>query len=294
MIELRAVSHTYPSEGKASRPALREVSLRMGRSEAVALMGATGAGKSTLAQVMAGLIRPTSGEALWDRMPAYAALRGRPEPGRRSHPKEPARLPVAYLFQYPEHQLFEATVFDDVAFGPRNLGLPPGEVEDRVGRALEAVGLDPATVAGRSPFALSGGEQRRAALAGVLALEPEVLVLDEPTAGLDPAAAEALMRLLDRLHRKGTGLVVVTHRMEEVVGLVNRLLVLHQGRLALDASPVEAVADPARLAALAVDPPTAARLAARLRERGLPLPAHLLDVEPTLEAIARLLRGKEP
>lgn len=287
MIELRQIHHTYAS-GQGSRPALRGVSLTIARGEAVALMGPTGAGKSTLAQVMSGLLRPSSGEAFWDGLPVQQALR---RAGRGRKQAGPGRLPVAYLFQNPEHQLFESTVFDDVAFGPRNLGIAPGEVEERVAQALEAVGLEREAMAARSPFGLSGGEQRRAALAGILALEPEILILDEPTAGLDPAGAERLLSLLEDLHRSGRGLVVVTHRLEEVAGFVERILVLQDGRLVLDGPLSTALAHPDRLAALGVEPPIPLQLAERLRRRHLPLPETPPDAASLIRAIRGLLGG---
>jgi len=279
VIEARGISHTFPG----GVVALRGVDLTLRPGEAVALMGETGAGKSTLAQILAGLLRPSVGQVRWA---------GRPGP---AGPWAPAGegLRVAYLFQEAEHQLFEPTVWEDVAFGPRQLGLPGEVVQARVEEALALVGFDPEAIGGRSPFTLSGGEQRRAALAGLLATDPHVLILDEPTTGLDPAGVEGLIRLLHRLHREGMGLVVITHSLEEVAGWAERLLILHQGRLVVDEPLAQAVQRPEELARWGVEPPATLRLASRLRARGLPVPLGVTDPDALARAIAHLLdRGQ--
>lgn len=281
MIQARQVSHTYAPGGP---PALEGIDLTIGAGEAVALMGATGAGKSTLAQILAGLLRPSGGQVLWEGRPALEGL-----------PRRAGDRPrVAYLFQHPEHQLFEPTVWDDVAFGPRRLGLAPAAVKSRVREALTLVGLDPEAMTRRSPFSLSGGEQRRAALAGLLAINPRLLILDEPAAGLDPAGVEGLTRLLGRLHRAGMGLLVITHSLEEVASWAQRLLVLHQGRLVLDQPLPQALQEPEQLARLGLEPPVTLRLASRLRARGLPLPSELSDPQALASSIARLLQRSAP
>src|SRR5690606_11714777 len=197
-------------------------------------------------------------------------------------------LRVAYLFQEAEHQLFEPTVWEDVAFGPRQLGLPGEVVQARVEEALALVGLDPEAIGGRSPFTLSGGEQRRAALAGLLATDPHVPTLDEPTHGLHPAGAERLIALRHRPPRAGRGLVV-THSLEEVAGWAERLLILHQGRLVVDEPLAQAVQRPEELARWGVEPPATLRLASRLRARGLPVPLGVTDPDALARAIAHLL-----
>lgn len=281
MIEARHLSHTYRA---GDPPALEGIDLTLGAGEAVALMGETGAGKSTLAQIMAGLLRPSSGQVLWEGRPA---LESRPRPAK----DQPL---VAYLFQRPEHQLFEPTVWEDVAFGPRRLGLSPETVRARVQEALALVGLDPEAMTRRSPFTLSGGEQRRAALAGLLAIQPRFLILDEPTAGLDPVGVERLTGLLGRLHRAGVGLLVITHSLEEATRWAQRLLVLQNGRLVLDRPLHEALHAPNELAALGLQPPVTLELARRLRAQGLPLRPGLWDPEVLASQIARLLQHPHP
>ncbi len=260
--------------------ALRGVTLRIAAGEIVGIIGPTGSGKSTLIQHFNGLLRPTggavriAGEDLWA-----------PRTDRRR-----VRQRVGLVFQFPEYQLFEDTVRHDVAYGPRNLGLPESEIRDRVDEALRAVGLDPRQFGDRSPFSLSGGEMRRAALAGVLAMRPQVLVLDEPTAGLDPRGKEALLQRLTALHRQGLTIVLVTHSMDEVARLARRVVVMNAGRVMGDGPPREIFAREDDLRRIGLDLPQAARLVRLLRRQGIPI-ADALTLTEVRRAILATYRG---
>jgi len=282
MIRCEHLTYVYGRGTPLEVPALTDVSLEIATGEMVGIIGATGSGKSTLVQHFNGLLRPTSGRVLLDG----EDLQGRRVDRRR------IRQQVGLLFQYPEQQLFEETVAADVAFGPRNLGLPPDEVHARVRRALDLVGLPPDRVGPRSPFELSGGEMRRAAIAGVLAMEPRMLILDEPTAGLDPRARRDLLEQIRRFHReRALTIVLVTHSMDAVAQLCDRLLVLDRGRLVADGPTREVFADPARLTALGLGLPQVTLLARRLRERGLPVRPDVLTADEARVAILQALRG---
>lgn len=272
---VEGLTYVYAAGTPWAATALDGVDLRVERGEAVAILGATGSGKSTLVQHFNGLLRPTSGRVLVDGTDLWA-------PGTDLRA---VRRKVGLVFQYPEHQLFEETVFADVAFGPRNLGLDPGEVERRVREALAAVGLPP-EIGDRSPFQLSGGQMRRVAIAGVLAMRPEILVLDEPTAGLDPAGREELLdrlRALRRRHR--LTLVVVSHHMDEVARLCERGVVLERGRVVADEPLRRLFAQPGRLREWGLDVPAASRIVHGLRASGWDLPPDVLDLEEAERAI---------
>jgi len=285
MIRCEGLTHVYQRGTPLEMTALADVTLTISAGEVVGVIGATGSGKSTLVQHFNGLLRPTRGRVYLDDVDIH----GREVDGRR------VRQQVGLLFQYPEQQLFEDTVAADVAFGPRNLGLDEAEVQRRVGRALDQVGLPAARFGGRSPFALSGGEMRRAAIAGVLAMDPRMLILDEPTAGLDPQGRREILDHVERLHReRGLTIVLITHSMDAVARLCQRLIVMDRGRVAED-GPVRTVfADPARLGELGLGLPQVTLLARRLRERGLPVRADVLTVEEAREAIleAMAVRGR--
>ncbi|MDZ7338001.1 MAG: ATP-binding cassette domain-containing protein [candidate division KSB1 bacterium] len=228
-VTFEQVCYRYRQTVPEGRLALDHVSLEIGDQEFVALVGPSGSGKTTLIQHFTGLLRPTSGRVLVD---------GRPFPARG--PELTAlRRRIGLVFQFPEFQLFEETVEADVAFGPRNLGLAEQEVRARVERALRTVGLDPASVALRSPHRLSEGEKRRVALAGVLAMDPEMLVLDEPTAGLDPAGVRRIAQILADFHQAGKTIVLVSHNIDLVYTLARRVIVLAEGRIRFDGSREE-------------------------------------------------------
>ncbi|HEV8338987.1 MAG TPA: energy-coupling factor transporter ATPase [bacterium] len=282
MIEVRDLHHTYLEGTPLAAEALRGISLTIRDGERVALIGPTGSGKSTLVQTFDGLIRPTRGTVLVQGADIFA-----PRASRRQ-----IRRQVALLFQYAEQQLFEESVARDVGFGPRNLGLDPDEVTARVDEALTLVGLDPATFGPRSPFTLSGGEMRRVALAGVLAMRPRVLILDEPTAGLDPQGKADLQRLILELHgRGGITLIVISHTMEEVARVAERVVVLAEGRIVMDGPVREIFARAGELEALHLAVPQPAQVLHGLAARGVPVRTDLLTLEEARAEILRVLAG---
>ena len=267
-ITLQNVSYTYMPGTPYCRHALTDINLTIERGEFIGIIGHTGSGKSTLVQHLNGLLRPTSG---------IVSLNGTNMHEKKAGIKS-VRQKVGMVFQYPEHQLFEETVFDDVAFGPRNQALSSEEVQQRVESALECVGLNPADVAKRSPFRLSGGQMRRVAIAGVIALQPEFLVLDEPSAGLDPCGRDEIYAQILRLYRSsGMAVVLVTHNMEDVARMAKRLLVMDHGRIRFDGTPTALFHDDAiQLSDFGVSLPPVTSLLKRLR-------AHGLDIDDTLQ-----------
>lgn len=280
MIEARDLHHVYLQGTPMAAVALRGVSLTIRDGERVGLIGPTGSGKSTLVQTFNALIRPTRGTVFVDGVDIFA-----PKADRRR-----IRQQVALLFQYPEQQLFEETVARDVSFGPRNLGLPEEEVASRVDDALHAVGLDPGTFGSRSPFTLSGGEMRRVALAGVLAMAPRVLILDEPTAGLDPQGKAEFLRLIHRLHARGNlTVILITHSMDEIAQVAERVIVLNEGLVAMDGPTREVFARADDLERLHLGIPQTAQVLHRLRARGLPVRTDLLTLEEARDEILRVL-----
>ena len=259
--------------------ALRDVSLTVRRGEFLGLAGHTGSGKSTLVQHLNGLIRPQEGSVhalgldLSNKKDAAAV-----------------KAKVGVVFQYPERQLFAETVAQDVAFGPHNLGLPQDEVARRVESSLARVGLDFATIGDKSPFELSGGQQRRVAFAGVLAMEPEVLVLDEPMAGLDPAARRDFLELIDRLHREGLAVVMVSHSMDDLANCCDRMVVMNEGAVFAEGAPAQVFAHADELKSIGLGVPAAQRMALALAEAGVPLRcAGLYTVESLADELAGLL-----
>ena len=262
--------------------ALRDVSLTVRRGEFLGLAGHTGSGKSTLVQHLNGLIRPQEGSVralgldLSNKKDAAAV-----------------KAKVGVVFQYPERQLFAETVAQDVAFGPHNLGLPQDEVDRRVESSLSRVGLDLSTVGDKSPFELSGGQQRRVAFAGVLAMEPEVLVLDEPMAGLDPAARRDFLELIDRLHRDGLTVVMVSHSMDDLANCCDRIVVMNEGAVFAEGTPAQVFAHADELKSIGLGVPAAQRMALALTEAGVPLRFDgLYTVESLADELVDLLIGR--
>lgn len=262
--------------------ALRDVSLTVRRGEFLGLAGHTGSGKSTLVQHLNGLIRPQEG--------SICAL------GLDLSNKKDAaavKAKVGVVFQYPERQLFAETVAQDVAFGPHNLGLPQDEVDRRVDSSLSRVGLDLSTVGDKSPFELSGGQQRRVAFAGVLAMEPEVLVLDEPMAGLDPAARRDFLGLIDRLHRDGLTVVMVSHSMDDLANCCDRIVVMNEGAVFAEGTPTQVFAHADELKSIGLGVPAAQRMALALAKAGVPLRFDgLYTVESLADELVDLLIGR--
>ena len=279
-ITLDHVSHTYQPGSPFQATAMEDVCLTIREGEFLALIGHTGSGKSTLAQHINGLLRPTSGRVLLDGRDIH----------EKGFDKKAVRRQVGLVFQYPEHQLFEETVFKDVAFGPRNLGWSAEEISARVTEALARVGLDPA-LSEKSPFELSGGQMRRVALAGVLAMRPKFLVLDEPAAGLDPQSREDMLQMILGLHRQGDTIVMVSHSMDDVARFATRAVVMERGRIAMDAPPDEIFRHADRLEQMGLDVPSVCKLGILLRKAGVPCPEDLFREDQAEAALIALWKG---
>ncbi len=284
LIRVENLTHVYAPGTPFERVALRQVNLQIAAGERVGILGPTGSGKSTLAQHLAGLLKPTAGRVLVDGVPVHSALRLRSGHAPRDH-----RLQVGIAFQYPEDQIFEQTVFREVAFGPRNLGLGETEVAARVRWALEMVDLDPETMSQRMPFTLSGGEMRRVALAGILALRPRVLILDEPTAGQDPQSRRGLLaRILAWQEETGLTLIIISHALEELEQGVERLVILKEGQVVADGPTRRVLSDVPLLNAVGLDMPEHVKLLRALRQRGRKVRTDLLSVAETATEIAHV------
>ena len=276
-IKLSNIYHTYSKGTPFERLALQDVSLEIAKGEIVAIIGHTGSGKSTLVQHLNGLLKPDKGTATIDAIDITA----------KGQQAKAARQQVGMVFQYPEHQIFAETVFEDIAFGPRNKGFNEEEVTKAVREAMAFVGLDYDTYAERSPFQLSGGQMRRVAIAGVVAMNPDYLVLDEPSAGLDPRSRNAVFREIMALHKsRGIAIVLVTHSMEEAVKYANRLLVINGGQVLFDGEPAAIFKEHGdELVQVGVDVPQVYKLADLLRHKGISLPGGIKDEMALVKAI---------
>ena len=272
-IKLEQVSYVYMPGTPYEKEALKDVSLEIRKGEFVAVIGHTGSGKSTLVQNLNGLLHPSKGTA---------SLDGTDLSGKTQEAKQ-ARGRIGMVFQYPEHQLFAETVYEDVAFGPRNLGLDNDEMDARVKEAMKFVGLDFETYAQRSPFSLSGGQMRRVAIAGVVAMNPDYLILDEPSAGLDPGSRRAVFAEIMALYKKrGIAIIMVTHSMEDAAKYAKRMLVINKGQIILDGRPGEIfLKEKNRLLEVGMDVPDA------LRAKGLRLPNEITDAKLLLAEVKR-------
>ena len=267
-ITIEHVYHVYQQGSPFQSDALEDIDFTIENGDLLALIGHTGSGKSTLAQHLNGLLRPTSGRVLVDGQNINA----------REANRKALRQRVGLLFQYAEYQLFEETVYKDIAFGPKNQGLTGKELDQRVRRAFARVHL-PQEVLEKSPFELSGGQMRRVALAGVVAMEPEVLVLDEPIAGLDPKGRDELMEVISDLHRGGVTIVIISHNMDDVARIATRVAVLDKGRLAMLGTPREIFSRGDELLAMGLDVPQTVQLCRKLRAGGLNVPDCLTNEE---------------
>ncbi len=278
-IKLNNIYHTYSKGTPFERLALKDVSLNINKGEIVAVIGHTGSGKSTLVQHLNGLLKPDKGTASIDEINIA-------DKGAQA---KAARQQVGMVFQYPEHQIFAETVFEDIAFGPRNKGFNEEEVAKQVREAMEFVGLDFDVYAQRSPFQLSGGQMRRVAIAGVVAMNPDYLVLDEPSAGLDPRSRNAVFREIMALHKsRGIAIVLVTHSMEEAVKYADRMLVINKGKVLFDGEPATIFKEyGTELVQVGVDVPQVYKLADLLRQKGLALPEEIKDEMALVKAIKR-------
>lgn len=278
-IALSHVSHVYQPGTPFQWQALDDVSLEIPDGGFWGIIGPTGSGKSTLIQHMNGLLKPTSGQVMVDGV----------DLSTRGANLRLLRQKVGLVFQYPEHQLFGETVAEDVAFGPKNMGLSPAEIDRRVNTALERVGLDLA-YRNRSPFGLSGGQARRVALAGVLAMEPKVLILDEPTAGLDPRGRDEILSLVKTFPAMGMTVILVSHSMDDVANLADHVVVMYKGRVHMQGTPQELFSRRAELEAIGLGVPAATILVDMLRERGWDLPAGAVTLTQATDAIAAALK----
>ncbi len=279
LIRVEHLSYTYAPHTSLARAALCDVSLELAAGECVGVLGPSGSGKSTLAQLLAGLFEPASGRVLLNGVAAH----------ERSAAAHARRRHIGLALQRPEDQIFEQTIFKEVAFGPRNLGLAEAVIEERVGWALDMVGLD-SSLAERNPLTLSGGEMRRLALAGILAMRPEVLILDEPTAGLDPQGrGDLLSRLRAWQQVTGLTLVIVSHNMDELARIVERVVLLDGGRLVADGPSRRLLSDVPLLHSIGLDVPQPVALLLALRKAGWPVPTDRLLPE---EAVTEIIRAR--
>ena len=282
-IEVNQVTYTYMPGTAFERTALSKITLTIEEGVLTAIAGHTGSGKSTLVQHLNGILHPTQGSVLVDGQDLSA----------KDKTSITARRRVGMVFQYPEHQLFEETVEEDIAFGPKNLGLSSEEIARRVRQAMELVRLDYDTYRERSPFQLSGGQKRRAAIAGVLAMEPKYLVLDEPTAGLDPRGRDDLLQRIVRLHReKKMTVIFVSHNMDDIARLADRVIFMHEGRVLLDAPPREAFREKLALKTAGLEEPETVTLLEKLQQRGLAVDTDAFTAEETARRIIRALRKR--
>jgi energy-coupling factor transport system ATP-binding protein len=280
ILEVKNLTHIYSVGTPFEHKALEEVSFAVERGEFIGIIGHTGSGKSTLMQHLNGLLKPHSGEVLLDGKDIWSDKKLTRQ----------ARFRVGLVFQYPEYQLFEETVYKDIAFGPKNMGLSAEEVDRRVREAAGFVGITDEQL-NVSPFDLSGGQKRRVAIAGVIAMEPEVLILDEPTAGLDPSGREEILQNIESYRRaKNATIMMVSHSMNDVARLTDRLIVMNGSHLAMDGTPTEVFAHPQELLDMGLDIPELSRLFLLLKQNGLDL-GSVYTMDQAIAALKNAKRG---
>ncbi len=281
-IIVHELSHEYGTDTKLNMLALDDINLVIPDGQFVGLIGHTGSGKTTLIQHLDALLEPKSGTVYLDGEDIF----------EKDYDRRKLRGSMGLVFQYPEHQLFETTVFADVCFGPKNLGLDKKEAELRAYEALKLVGLED-EVFYQSPFDLSGGQKRRVAIAGVLAMEPKVLILDEPTAGLDPKGRDEILDCISELHRKkGMTVILVSHSMEDVAKYVERIIVMNKGKVFLDGSPKEVFAHYKELEEIGLAAPEVTYIMHELAEKGLPVSTEATTLDEAREEILRVLKER--
>lgn len=280
-ITLTSVTHTYMTGTPFERTAIKDVSFSIEQGEFVAIIGHTGSGKSTLVQHLNGLLAPTAGQVTVDGI----------DINTKKSESIAARRNVGMVFQYPEYQLFEETIAADIAFGPRNFGLSDDEVDARVREAMDFADLDYDQYAERSPFQLSGGQMRRVAIAGVIALKPRYLILDEPAAGLDPIGKRVIFDKIKRLHESGTTVILVSHNMDDVAKMADRIFVMHQGVLAASGTPKEIFAQRELLKDAGLDVPPVTETLRCLKQSGFGIDDTILDIDEAAKAVLQAVRG---
>ena len=281
ILQIENLTHTYSAGTPFQRSAVEGLSLTVGKGEFLGIIGHTGSGKSTLIQHLNGLLQPTSGRILLEGKDIWA------EPKKIRD----VRFKVGLVFQYPEYQLFEETVYKDIAFGPKNMGLDSGEIDRRVRDAAAFVGLD-AELLDKSPFELSGGQKRRVAIAGVIAMEPQVLVLDEPTAGLDPRGRDDILARIQEYHRaRNASVVLVSHSMEEIARSTQRIIVLDRGGVRMEGTPAQVFARARELEAVGLDVPQVTKIAHALHEKGVAIDPAVYTVEALQKQLLALKGG---
>ena len=282
-IRVENLIHIYDKGMPTEQLALDNISFTAEDGQMVGIIGHTGSGKSTLLQHLNGLLKPDSGRIVIGGTDIT-------EPGVSM---VQIRKKIGLVFQYPEYQLFEETVAKDVAFGPKNLGLSQEEIDERVREAIELVGLDFETIKDRSPFDLSGGQKRRVAIAGVVAMRPEVLILDEPTAGLDPKAHKDVLAIVEEVHRRtGNITILVSHNMADIARLCDKIIVIDSGKLVTTGTPYEVFSKKDELRAVGLELPPVTKFTESLRERGLQLESTILDIDQAADQIAAYLKRK--
>lgn len=281
-IILNNINYVYMSKTPYEKVAIKNINIEIKQGEFIGIIGHTGSGKSTLLQHLNGLLKPTTGTVSVDGQ----------DINLKSESSLTAKRSVGMVFQYPEHQLFEETVYDDIAFGPRNIGIGEDEVDRRVKRAMIFVGLDYDHFAQRTPFQLSGGQMRRVAIAGVIALEPTYLILDEPSAGLDPRGRDEIFgQIIEMYNNTGITVVLVSHNMEDIARMANRLIVMNCGEISLDGSPIEIFRDhQAELQAAGVNVPPLTILMNKISQGGLVVDQTVLTMDAAVDSILTAVR----
>ncbi len=282
-VEVKGVSYCYNQNTVYENLAVDNVSFKINKGEFVGLIGHTGSGKSTLVQLLNCLLKPDKGTVLIDGKDVFEN-----EKTMREN-----RFKVGLVFQYPEHQLFEMTVYEDVSFAPKNMGLSEDEIKKRVEHSLSLVGVDKSSY-DKSPIALSGGQKRRVAIAGILAMKPEILILDEPTAGLDPKGREDILQELKRLKQKqGLTIILVSHSMDDVANYADRVLVMDEGKLLLDGSVGEVFKQVDKLTSVGLAPPQISYIIKDLNDRGFDIDSEITNVEQFKEELLKQIKQKQ-
>jgi len=280
-IKIEGLTYIYNENTPFEKKALDDINFQIDDGEFIGLIGHTGSGKSTLIQHLNGLLKPNFGKIEIDGVDITA----------KNMNLKSIRQKVGLVFQYPEHQLFEETIYKDIAFGPQNLGLAQDEVDQRVREAMELVGLDFEANKDRSPFELSGGQKRRVAIAGVLAMKPKVLILDEPTAGLDPRGRDDILNQLQSLYEKNNmTIILVSHSMEDIARLVNRIIVMHRGKIAIMGTPREVFKQADMLESLGLGVPQITYFMKAFKEKGHDVKEDVLTVDEAKEELLNYLR----